>query len=101
VNIYNFVSVVGIVRVMWVVRISSWVGVDGLIIVMNSLMMDWRNLVSGIAFHIMGNSLMWHSYIKFSHVVVMVIVSVTMVIEISVMVLVIEINSTVFVVMVI
>jgi hypothetical protein len=101
VNINNIVAVVRIVRVMRVVRISSWIGINGLIIVMNSLMMDWRNLGSGIAFYIMGDSLMWHSYIIFSHVVVMIIMSVTMVVVVNVMMLVIKSNSTVFVVMVI
>ena len=100
VNIYNLVVVVRIMWVMRVVRIVSWVGIYGLIIVMNSLFMNWCNIVSCIAFQIVRDSLMWHSYIIFGHMVVMVIVSVTMVIKVGVMMLVIKINSTMFCVMV-
>ena len=68
VNIHNWV----VVLIMGMVRVTSWVGVDSLIIVVDGLVVDWLNLMGSVALEIVGDFLMWRSYIICCHVVVMV-----------------------------
>ena len=76
VHIDDWVMVVGI----WVVRITGWVSVNGLVLVVNSLVVDWLNFVSSIVLKIVVDGLMWSSHIVLSHVViVMTTMSVVMI----------------------
>ena len=76
VHIDDWVMVVGI----WVVRITGWVSVNGLVLVVNSLVVDWLNFVSSIVLNIVVDGLMWSSHIVLSHVViVMTTMSVVMI----------------------
>jgi hypothetical protein len=68
VHIDDWVMVVGV----WMVRITGWVSVNGLVLVVNSLVVDWLNLVSCELLKIVVDGLMWSSHIVLSHVVVMV-----------------------------
>ena len=56
----------------WVVRITSWVSVYGLVLVVNSLVVDWLNLVCCVVLKIVVNGLVWSSHIVLSHVVIVV-----------------------------
>lgn len=89
-----------VVWVMWVVRISSWVGVDSLIIVMDSFMVNWCHLVASVPFNIMRDSLVWNSHIPFRLVMMMVIIVVSIVVVIMVVMSVLEGYSSVFIIMV-
>jgi hypothetical protein len=60
-----------VVRV-WVMRITSWVSVYGLVLVVNSLVVDWLNLVCCEVLKIVVNCLVWSSHIVLSHVVIVV-----------------------------
>ena len=70
VNIHNWV----VMLIMRMVRVTSWVGIDSLIVVVDGLMVDWLNLVSSEALKVVTDSFVWCVYIISSHVVVMVIV---------------------------
>lgn len=70
------------VGVVWVVRISSWVGVDSLVVVVNGLTIDWMNLMFGVLFAVVRDSLVWNNYIPFRSVVLMVIMGVSVVVMI-------------------
>ena len=67
VHIDDWVMVVGV----WMVRITGWVSVNGLVLVVNSLVVDWFNLMSCVLLKIVVDGLMWSSHIVLSHVVVM------------------------------
>ena len=95
-NINNFVVVV----VVWVMRISGWVGVDSLVVVMDCFVINWLNLVGLVFLKIVGDSLMWHSHVPFRSVMLMVIVWVSIVVMIMRVVSVLESNSAVFIIMV-
>ena len=69
-NIHNWV----VVRVVGVMRISSWVNVSCLIIVMDGFVVDWLNVVRSIALKIMTDSFMWCGNIVFSHMVVVMVI---------------------------
>lgn len=60
-----------VVRV-WVVRITSWVSVYGLVLVVNSLVVDWLNLMCCVLLKIVVDGLVWSSHIVLSHVVIVV-----------------------------
>ena len=68
VHIYDWVMVVGV----WVVRITGWVSVYGLVLMVDSLVVDWLNLVCCESLKIVVDSLVWSSNIVLSHVVIMV-----------------------------
>ena len=70
VNIHDWV----VVLIMGMVRVTSWVGVDSLVIVVDGLVVDWLNLVGSVALEIVSDFLMWRSHIICCHVVVMVII---------------------------
>lgn len=70
------------VGVVWVVRISSWVGVDSLVVVVNGLTIDWMNLMFGVLFAVVRDSLVWNNYIPFRSVVLMVFMGVSVVVMI-------------------
>ena len=70
VNIHDWV----VVLIMGMVRVTSWVGVDSLVIVVDGLVVDWLNLVGSVALEIVSDFLMWRSHIVCCHVVVMVII---------------------------
>lgn len=70
------------VGVMWVVWISSWVGVDSLVVVVNGFTVDWMNLMFGVLFAVMRDSLVWNNYIPFRSVVLMVFMGVSVVVMI-------------------
>ena len=89
-----------VVWVMWVMRISSWIGVDSLIIVMNSFMVNWCHLVANVLFNIMRDSLVRNSHIPFRLVMMMVIIVVSIVIVIMVVMSILEGYSSVFIIMV-
>ena len=55
---------------VWVVWVTGWVSVYSLVFVIDSLMMDWLNIVGNILFKVVMNGLMWSSHIVLSHVVV-------------------------------
>lgn len=65
-----------VVSFVLVVRVISWVGVDSLVVMMNFLMMNWLNLMGLIAFQIVRDSLVGHTNIISSGVMLMVIVMV-------------------------
>lgn len=85
VNIYNWVVVVRIVGMM---RISSWVGIDSLIIVMDGLVVDWLYFVRSVVLKIMTDSLMWCMHIVFSHMVVMMVTDVVSIVSMVIMIVV-------------
>ena len=95
VNINNWVMV----WVMWVVRIDSWIGVDSLIVVVNSFVVNWLNLVAGVLFEIMRDSLVWNRDIPFRSVVMMVIIVVSIVVIIVMVVGVLEGDLSVLIIM--
>merc|ERR1712151_874712 len=68
--------------VMWVVRISCWIGIDSLIIVMDSFMINWCDLVTRVPFNIMRNCLVWNSNIPFRSVMMVIVIVVSIVIVI-------------------
>ena len=70
VDIYDWVLPVFI----GVMRVSSWVGIDGLIIMVDLLVVEWLNFVGSVVFDIMTDSFMWGCNIIFCHVVVMMVV---------------------------
>lgn len=70
------------VGVMWVVWISSWVGVDSLVVVVNGFTVDWMNLMFGVLFAVMRDSLVWNNHIPFRSVVLMVFMGVSVVVMI-------------------
>lgn len=70
------------VGVMWVVWISSWVGVDSLVVVVNGFTVDWMNLMFGVLFAVVRDSLVWNNYIPFRSVVLMVFMGVSVVVMI-------------------
>merc|ERR1711920_1133250 len=72
-NIYDWV----VILIMGVMRISSWVNVGCLVIVMDNFMVEWLNVMAGVAFKIMTDSLMWCTNIIFSHMVVMMVTDVS------------------------
>lgn len=89
-----------VVWVMWVVRITSWIGVDSLIIVMDSFMVDWYYLVACEPFNIVRDSLVWDSHFPLRSVMVVVIIVVSVVIIIMMVMSVLEGNPSVFIIMV-
>ena len=68
VHIDDWVMVVGV----WVVRITSWVSVYGLVLVVNSLVVDWLNFVGCVVLKIVVNGLVWSSHIVLCHMVIVV-----------------------------
>ena len=68
VYIDNWVVMVGV----WVVWVTSWVSVHSLVFVIDSFVVDWLNIVSGVVLNIVVNSLMRSSHIVLGHMVVMV-----------------------------
>ena len=56
----------------WVVRITSWVSVYGLVLVVNSLVVDWLNFVGCVLLKIVVDGFVWSSHIVLSHVVIVV-----------------------------
>ena len=90
-----------VVSFVLVVRVISWVGVDSLVVMMNFLMMNWLNLMGLIAFQIVRDSLVGHTNIISSGVMLMVIVMVPVVVVIMVVMSVLEFNSTVLIIMVV
>lgn len=74
VNIHNWV----VVLIMGMVRVTGWVGVDSLIIVVDGLVVDWLNLVGSEALKIVTDSFVWCVHIVCSHMVIVVIIVVSM-----------------------
>ena len=74
VNIHDWV----VVLIMGMVRVTSWVGVDSLIIVVDGLVVDWLNLVGSEALEIVTDSFVWCVNIVCSHVVVVMIIVMSM-----------------------
>ena len=74
VNIHDWV----VVLIMRMVRVTSWVGVDSLIIVVDGLVVDWLNLVGSEALEIVTDSFVWCVNIVCSHVVVVMIIVMSM-----------------------
>ena len=68
VYIDNWVVMVGV----WVVWITGWVSVHSLVFVIDSLVVDWFNIVRGVVLEVVVNSLVRCSHIILSHMVVMV-----------------------------
>jgi hypothetical protein len=68
VYIDDWVVMVGV----WVVWVTGWISVHSLVFVIDSLVVDWFNFVSGKVLEIVVNSLVWCSHIILSHMVVMV-----------------------------
>lgn len=64
----------GVVRVMRVVRVVSWVGVNSLVVVVDSLMVDWHDFVLSEPLDIVGDGLVWHGDVPFRSVVLVVAV---------------------------
>lgn len=85
-----------VMRVVWVVWIRGVISVDSLVIVVDSLTIDWSNLVGGVSFHIVGNCLVWHGHIPLGPVVLVVTVM-----AVGVVVGVLECNSAVLVLLVV
>jgi len=97
VNVNNIVMV----WVMRVVRVSSGVDVSGLVVVMNSLVINWNNLVLSPSLSVMGDSLVWHSNVPFSSVVLMSVVWVSEVVIAMSLVSVFEGDSAVLILLVV
>ena len=89
------------VMVIRMVRVSSWVRVNSLVIVMDGFMMDWLYLMRSIAFDIMRDCFMWHEDIISSGMMVMVVVVVSMVVLIRMIMSVLELYNTVLIVVVV
>lgn len=64
-NINNW----GVVWVVWVVRIASWVGVNGLVVVVDSFLVDWKHLVGSVFLKVVRDGFVWHSDIPFGSMV--------------------------------
>ena len=67
VYIDDWVVMVGV----WVVWVTGWVSVHSLVLVIDSFVVDWLNIVSCVVLKIVVNSLMRSSHIVLSHMVVM------------------------------
>ena len=89
------------VMVIRMVRVSSWVRVNRLVIVMDGFMMDWLYLMRSIAFDIMRDCFMWHEDIISSGMMVMVVVVVSMVVLIRMIMSVLELYNTVLIIVVV
>ena len=89
------------VMVIRMVRVSSWVRVNSLVIVMDGFMMDWLYLMRSIAFDIMRDCFMWHEDIISSGMMVMVVVVVSMVVLIRMIMSVLELYNTVLIIVVV
>ena len=96
VNIYDWVVVL-----VGMVRIASWVGVDGLIIMMDGLVVNWLNVVRSIALNIVSDSLMGSAHIVLSHVVVMAMVTIVASMMVMIIVNILELNLVVLITVVV
>ena len=67
VYIDNWVVMVGV----WVMWVTGWVSIHSLVLVIDSFVVDWLNIVSCVVLKIVMNSLMRSSHIVLSHMVVM------------------------------
>ena len=56
------------------VRVTSWVGVHSLVLMVDSLVVHWLNIVRGVALQVMVNGLVRSSHIVLGHVVVVVLI---------------------------
>ena len=70
VNIHDWV----VVLIMGMVRVTSWVGVDSLIIVVDGLVVDWLNLMGSVALKVVADSFMWCMHIVCCHMMIMMMV---------------------------
>ena len=55
---------------VWMMWVTSWVSVDSLVLMINSLVMDWLNIMRSVVLEIVMNSLMRSSHIVLCHMVV-------------------------------
>ena len=76
VHINNWVVVVGV----WVMRVTSWVTVHSLVLVIDSLLVQWFHIMGRVSLEIMVDGLVRGSHIVLSHMVVMMSVSMSVVV---------------------
>jgi len=92
-NINNWVMMI-----VMMVRVSSWVSVNSLVVMMDCFVMDWFYIMGSIAFHIMRNCIMWHKDVIGSGMMVMIVIVVAIVVIMRVIVSVLKLHNTVLII---